>query len=120
MIKLTDILFEAASPDLIRIVNDAEKNHGVHLDIYEFNNYFELKRIVVPKEDRGKGVGSQIMSDLIKYADKMKKDIFLTPSSDFGGSKTRLIDFYKRFGFKSNAGSKRDFRSKETMVRYSS
>ena len=120
MIKLKDVLFEAVSPELIRIVNDAEKNHGIHVDIYEFNNYFELKRIVVPKENRDKGMGSQIMSDIIKYADKMKKDIFLTPSSDFGGSKTRLIDFYKRFDFKSNAGSKHDFRSKETMVRYSS
>jgi hypothetical protein len=59
------------------------------------------------------------MKDLIKYADSNNKTLFTTPSSDFGGSKTRLVQFYKSFGFKNNKGSNRDFRSKESMVRLS-
>lgn len=119
MIKLKKILFEASSPELTKLIQYAEDELGVNFDVYEFNDYIELTRIVVPKEDRNKGIGTEILSKLIKFADKVKKDIFLTPSSDFGGSKTRLVDFYKQFGFKPNIGSRRDFRSKETMIRLS-
>jgi len=91
--------------------------YNVDLDIYEYPSHIELKRIVVPIESRGKGIGSKVMNDLIKYSNNIKKDIFTTPSSDFGGSKSRLIQFYKSFGFKSNSGSSRDFRSKESMVK---
>jgi mannose-6-phosphate isomerase-like protein (cupin superfamily)/predicted GNAT family acetyltransferase len=98
------------------IESDLEKEYGVEADIYEFGDYIELSKVVVPKENRGSGIGSKFMNDLIKYAKANNKDIFLTPSSDFGGSKGRLIQFYKGFGFKPNKGRDRDFRSKNTMV----
>jgi GNAT superfamily N-acetyltransferase len=98
------------------IESDLEKRYGVEADIYEFDDYIELSKVVVPKENRGSGIGSKFMNDLIKYAKANNKDIFLTPSSDFGGSKGRLIQFYKGFGFKPNKGRDRDFRSKNTMV----
>ena len=91
------------------------KKHGVELDVYEYPEYLEIHRIVVPKEKRSEGIGTKVMNDIITYAKKNKKDVFLTPSSDFGGSKGRLIQFYKSFGFKDNKGGTRDFRSKESM-----
>jgi tRNA nucleotidyltransferase/poly(A) polymerase/nicotinamide mononucleotide adenylyltransferase/GNAT superfamily N-acetyltransferase len=92
-----------------------EKKYGVALDIYEYPDYIELTRIVVPKDKRGEGIGSKVMKDIITYAKNNKKDIFLSPSTDFGGSKGRLLKFYKSFGFKPNHGSNRDFRSRESM-----
>jgi GNAT superfamily N-acetyltransferase len=101
---------------LENIESHLEKKYGVEADIYEFDDYIELSKVVVPKESRGSGIGTKFMNDLIKYAKSKNKDIFLTPSSDFGGSKGRLIQFYKGFGFKPNKGRDRDFRSKNTMV----
>lgn len=110
-------LFEITSPDLTKLVKYAENKFGVEFDAYEFNDYIELHKIVVPPEERNKGIGSELLEKLLVFADKAKKDVFLTPSSDFGGNKARLIDFYKRFGFELNRGRNRDFRSKESMIR---
>jgi len=93
-----------------------EAKYGVEADVYEYGDYIELSKVVVPKDKRGSGIGTKFMDDLIKYAESTNKDIFLTPSSDFGGSKGRLIQFYKGFGFKPNSGKHRDFRSRNTMV----
>jgi len=101
------------------IENTLSSKYKVDLDIYEYPNHLELRRVVVPQDQRNKGIGSKVMQDLIKYAQQNNKDIFTTPSSDFGGSKSRLVQFYKSFGFKNNKGSNRDFRSKESMVRLS-
>jgi tRNA nucleotidyltransferase/poly(A) polymerase/mannose-6-phosphate isomerase-like protein (cupin superfamily)/GNAT superfamily N-acetyltransferase len=101
------------------IESNLEKKYGVDLDVYEYPTHLELRRIVVPQDKRGQGIGSKVMDDLIKYAKSNKKDLFTTPDSSFGGSKSRLVQFYKSFGFKDNKGSNRDFRSKETMVRLS-
>ena len=88
------------------------------LDIYENKNSLRLPRIIVKKEFRGSGVGSKIMNDLIGYADKNKQIITLTPSSDFGGNKNRLIQFYKSFGFKHNQGQYKNFEFNDSMIRY--
>jgi GNAT superfamily N-acetyltransferase len=70
--------------------------------------------MVVPKEDRNKGIGSKAM-DLIKsHADEHGLKLDLTPSTHFGGTKSKLIKFYKRHGFKRN---KSDFTSSEDMIR---
>lgn len=88
------------------------------LDIYENKSSLRLTRIIVKDECRNEGVGSDIMSDLINYADKNKQIITLTPSSDFGGNKNRLIQFYKRFGFKHNKGVHKSYEYRDTMIRY--
>jgi len=72
---------------------------------------------VIPKDKRSEGIGSQFMTDLSQIADRDQKTIKLTPSSDFGGSKTRLKSFYKRFGFVENKGRNKDLSISETMYR---
>ena len=79
---------------------------------------YVLSKIAVPKELRNTGIGSKVMKDLIDKADKEGAIIALTPDNTYGGSKTRLTQFYKRFGFVPNKGRNKDFNYRETMIRY--
>lgn len=83
------------------------------------NNSLEIGKIIVPKENRNKGIGSKVVSDIIKYADKNKMTIALDPSTDFGGNRNKLISFYKRFGFVMNKGKNKDYEFTNEMIRYS-
>lgn len=99
------------------ILGDLEKKFNIELDFYDNGEYLELSRIVVPKEERSKGVGSQVMQRIVDYADHVGKKIYLTPSKDFGASSvSRLENFYKEFGFVKK--SKEDFSNRNTMVRF--
>ena len=88
------------------------------LDIYENKTSLILSRIIIKDEFRDEGIGSKIMTDLVNYADKNKQIVALTPSSDFGGSKNRLTQFYKRFGFKPNKGQYKSYEFRDAMIRY--
>lgn len=101
-----------------KALEDKYGEYLVGLDIYETAISLILSRIVLNKESRESGIGTKIMTDLINYADKNKQIIVLTPSSDFGGNKNRLIQFYKKFGFKKNAGQYKNFGFKDDMIRY--
>ena len=99
-------------------LTDKGKKIPAGLDIYENKNSLKVPRIVVKEECKGNGVGTQIMDDLIAYADSNTQIVTLTPSSDFGGNKNRLIQFYKRFGFKHNSGVHKNYEFRDTMIRY--
>jgi predicted GNAT family acetyltransferase len=88
------------------------------LDIYENDGSLILSRIVIDDKYRGSGIGTKVMNDLIEYADNNTQIIALTPSSDFGGNKNRLIQFYKKFGFKANKGHHKSFEFRDSMIRY--
>jgi hypothetical protein len=97
-----------------------EDKYGITVDLTGNVEKGDLKlsRIEVPKEKRGKEIGTKAMEDIIKYADENNKRIVLTPSTDFGGTSVkRLKDFYKNFGFIENTGKNKDFTTKETMYR---
>jgi GNAT superfamily N-acetyltransferase len=96
---------------VIDIAGLRARNPGVQFDLLQRGDGApaELARIVVPKSERGQGAGSAFMSDLVQEADADGALLKLTASSDFGGNKRRLIDFYKRFGFVENKGRNRDF-----------
>jgi predicted GNAT family acetyltransferase len=93
------------------------KFKDVSLDLYEKNNTINLSRIVVPKDIRNSGVGTDVMQDLVSYADQTGQKVALTPSSDFGGNVKKLKEFYKRFGFVENKGKNKDFTTRESMIR---
>jgi FKBP-type peptidyl-prolyl cis-trans isomerase 2 len=63
-------------------------------------------------------IGTSIMNDIIEYADKTKKIVVLTPSDAYGGNKNRLVQFYKRFGFKMNKGVHKNYKYMDLMIRY--
>ena len=89
------------------------RSKGHKLDIFENDKTITVQTIIVKEEDRKTGVGSEIMEDIIRYADKKGKRIELTPAlkDDFHGttSRSRLKKFYKRFGFVENKGRNKDF-----------
>lgn len=90
---------------------------GISHNVSEKNGIITLNKIVVPAEDRQTGKGTAAMRSLVDYADRTGQRITLTPSSDFGGNKKRLIKFYKRFGFVENKGKNKDFSTMELMIR---
>jgi GNAT superfamily N-acetyltransferase len=97
------------------LMNDIESRYDVDLFIYynKFAHTIILSKIVIDKKNRSKGIGTNVMNEICDFADKNKLRIALTPSSDFGGSKTRLIQFYKNFGFKNYKG----YEFRESMIR---
>jgi len=91
---------------------------GVSLSIsQDSSGGLVLNRVIVPKELREQGLGSAVMGDLARMADQNGVRVALTPSSDFGGNVNRLRDFYSRFGFQPNSGPRRDFSTRESMIR---
>jgi GNAT superfamily N-acetyltransferase len=110
-------LGESYNPTGMIVSSLTKKYPNVALNISESPFAVDLSKIVVPKEMRNQGLGSSVMQDLIDYADQTGKQVRLSPSSDFGGSPTRLKKFYKEFGFVENKGSNKDFSTRETMIR---
>ena len=95
----------------------AKKYPNVIIDASVGKNDINLSRIVVPKEMRNQGIGTQVMEDLSAFADSLGKRVTLTPSSDFGGSVPKLKTFYKELGFVENKGKNKDFSTSEAMYR---
>lgn len=79
------------------------------------DNYVELNIIKIKPEFRDKGYATKILNDITKWADENNKILTLDPNETFGSNKDRLIDFYKRFGFKLNNGN--DKKADNEMVR---
>lgn len=97
------------------VLQDLASQYGVELEVWDRGEYLELDKIVIPKEMRGDGTGSEVMQKIVDYADQVGKDIRLTPSTDFGATSTqRLKKFYGKFGFKKN----KDLKYMHSMVRY--
>jgi hypothetical protein len=93
-----------------------KEKYGSDVDVFTWqkDGNIELAKIIVPKANRNKGVGTSVMKDLIEHADKTGQTITLTPGSEFGGSVSRLKDFYKRFDFEKN----KDLGIKGTLIRF--
>jgi GNAT superfamily N-acetyltransferase len=80
--------------------------------------WLHLSRIVVNKRLRGEGVGTLAMSELVDLADHHDLSMSLSPATDFGGTSVeRLRRFYRRFGFVSNKGRRKDYTVSASMHR---
>jgi len=90
---------------------------GIKHAVHEKNGVITVGQIVVPEGERGAGKGTAAMRSLLAYADRTGQRVALTPSADFGGTKSRLVKFYKGLGFKENKGRSRDFEISEGMLR---
>jgi GNAT superfamily N-acetyltransferase len=94
---------------------------GIILFVFEKDNIIVLSSLIIPRGNRKQGIGSQIMQDLIQYADQVGKRLETTPGQKdpYHGttSRGRLINFYKRFGLRENKGRHKDYQTSETMYR---
>lgn len=94
---------------------------GRHPDIKSFitesPGKATLEKVVVDKVGRGSGKGTEFMKDLVKEADDKGIQLALSPTSDFGGNKNRLKEFYKRFGFVENKGKNKNLEVSESFLR---
>jgi len=89
----------------------------LHVAGSDYSGYAVVDNITVPKDMRGQGIATKVMQALVDEADANGWNMALTPSSDFGSSKARLIKFYGSFGFVPNSGRNKDYQTRETMVR---
>jgi hypothetical protein len=107
--KILDFLLESAN------IGDKIKNElGLQsLIVTENDNTITLHSLVVGEKNRKKGLGTAAMRMLTDYADKVQKRIVLTPASenDKKGttSRSRLVKFYKQFGFVESKGRNIDY-----------
>lgn len=89
----------------------------LHFSGNDYSGYATLDNITVPKELRGQGIAKKVIKELVDEADANGWNMALTPSSDFGSSKARLVKFYSSFGFVPNSGRNKDYTTSETMLR---
>ena len=115
MFSFKQYLLESNDIDRLRqALDELGVDHSVH---HSRPGYLHVGKIIVPKDRRNEGVGTEAMKRITAYADGKQKRVTLTPSSDFGGSKSRLIKFYKRHGFVENKGRNKDYSTREAMYR---
>lgn len=111
-------LFQSAI-DKAQNIKDRAEISGVNLNftINEKTKIATVNKISVPEENRGEGLATAVMLDITNTADINGYTVALSPTAEFGLSKAKLIDFYKRFGFVENKGKNKDFEISETMYR---
>ena len=114
--------------DPLRAEVDAfEQRVKTELGLQEFTLSFlgdgdlRLCNLIVPREKRKQGVGSEAMRRLTEFADQHGLRLLLSPGirDSYQGttSRSRLVSFYRRFGFVPNKGRKIDYRISDGMWR---
>jgi len=94
------------------------ESFGLSIYLFERPDTITLSELVVPKESRKMGIGTQFMEELVKISDQLGKKLLLTPDTSYGGtSEDRLRRFYKRFGLIDNRGRKKDYSINDSMYR---
>ncbi|MEW8025984.1 MAG: hypothetical protein AB2803_20020 [Candidatus Thiodiazotropha sp.] len=112
------VLNQGDEPDLsVQGIMDQFKNDiGGEISVSEADDIVTLNKIIVPKESRKTGIGTEYIQRLQTYAQQNGKTLALSPSADFGGTSVgRLKKFYKSLGFVENKGKNRDFSISESM-----
>ena len=115
-------IYESTDSTQVReLQNQLIEKYGVDLSLLGGNDYIVISKIVVPKENRKTGVGTNVMNEITKFADEHEVNIFLDLSDKRDGwgttSSARLEDFYKRFGFIRNKGRNKDYTISYMMYR---
>ena len=109
--KINDILILES---LMAFAEEVKNQLGLkQFSLHERGNDIYLNSIIVGREQQGQGLGSKALSMLIDYADSEGKRIILTPAiqDKMHGttSRSRLVRFYKKFGFVESKGRNIDY-----------
>lgn len=119
VVDLTDLAEARTWTTPAQVQHALERRHpGLSLSMSASpSGHVVVHKIVLPVQGRGTGVGTRVMTDIVQTADRNGWSLALTPSADFGGSKTRLERFYRRFGFVPNKGRAKDYATTESFIR---
>ena len=79
--------------------------------------FLVLNQIKINADFRGSGYAQETMEQIINFANDNNKILALTPSSDFGANKNKLIGWYKSLGFIMNKGRNKDYETMELMFK---
>ena len=104
-------------PAVSRFADNIESTYGIEFQMYLSFGALELSKIIVPKDNRKGGVGSEVMELAIDFADKHQMRLELTPDSSFGGNVARLKKWYKEFDFVENKGRNKNNAISRAMYR---
>lgn len=109
---------EDAFKEKLSQLRESYRSKGIDLSAYgSMEKGVELSKLEVPKKQRGQGKARQAMEDLVKFADDHGVRLTLSPTNEFGASKSRLTDFYKEFGFVENKGKNKNYQISRLMYR---
>lgn len=105
--------------DEINVITNKYKTIGLLAFVHLIGSYgIEISSIkIVDKTKRKQGLGSAFMTEIMNLCDKYKLLCALTPLAT-ETPKKHLLAFYKKFDFVSNLGKVKDFRFRNTMIRY--
>ena len=103
--------------DIQELINFfVNKYPEIVLRINEFENKIKLDKIFIPKEMRGMGIGTEIITALKEYSQRVNKPIVLNPEPE-KGKKGALQRFYERNEFVDNSGKRKDYDLTDTISR---
>jgi GNAT superfamily N-acetyltransferase len=109
--------FAQEQNDIQELINFfLNKYPEIVLRINEYENKIKLDKIFIPKEMRGLGIGTEIITALKEYSQRVNKPIVLNPEPE-KGKKGALQRFYERNEFVDNAGRRKDYDLTDTFSR---
>ena len=99
---------------LDKVYQELESKFGEsveRLDIfYQSGQIWHVSAIILKRDHRNMGIGSAIMTEIVRFADQHGQTLILTPSTDYGATSVkRLEKFYSGFGFKVNRGKFKNY-----------
>ena len=101
--------FAQSQDDIQKLVDFfLAKYPGLALRINEYENKIKLEKIFLPLALRNQGIGTEIISAIKEYSQKVGKPIVLNPEPE-KGKKGALQRFYERNKFVNNAGRNMDY-----------
>ena len=114
LITLCEAVAPPSDQDVRAFAKGVQDELGLEsFDVFPSSGGLHLNMLAVGSSNRKQGVGSAAMTRLCHYADEHGLRITLTPGSRdkrWGTtSRSRLVAFYKRFGFVENKGRNKDF-----------
>ena len=77
-------------------------DHRAIVDLCPYEDGLIITRINVPELSRGKGIGSALLNEVLREADKTNTTLYLEILSSGPLSYDQLEAWYKRHGFKGN------------------
>jgi GNAT superfamily N-acetyltransferase len=87
-----------------RIIKEGKIDRLAIADVMEINqNEYLITRLFVPEKQRGKGIGTDILGEIVNDADKECSTLLIEPRpyGEITEKKfDRLVKFYEKFDFK--------------------